>query len=100
MGGTIMKAHTVGKGELYVDLDERRLFLYSEALNISAGVPHVTSRITFRGDQGRLYIRSQIDDADYDTCWSVRLMDASASKLSQKNPFLRGELRPDAQSIT
>merc|ERR1740129_189853 len=64
----------IGIGEVRVDLEKRRLYMESEAKNISRGIPHVKSRIIFRGDRGRLYAHTKIED--FEQCWSVRTSEA------------------------
>jgi hypothetical protein len=85
-------AATVGEGNLYVDLKRRRLFLLSRATNVSAGVPQVESRVIFRGDRGRLYVRNKIESEHFEQCWSVNTADVLPSPPPgvHTNPFLQG----------
>jgi len=82
-----------GRGELRVDLAKRRLYLRSEAKNVSAGIPEVESRVIFRGDRGRLYARTKIHTDGFEQCWSVRTVEAVPAPRggSQPNPFMRGK---------
>eukprot|EP00928_Gymnodinium_smaydae_P007655 TRINITY_DN12741_c1_g3_i1.p1 TRINITY_DN12741_c1_g3~~TRINITY_DN12741_c1_g3_i1.p1 ORF type:complete len:1126 (-),score=259.33 TRINITY_DN12741_c1_g3_i1:25-3402(-) len=80
-----------GVGTMTVDLASRRFFLQSEAVNVSAGIPHAKSQVVFRGDRQRLYSRSRIPSQGFDQCWSV----STAEELPpppggvQPNPFVR-----------
>jgi len=83
-----------GAGEVRVDLARRRLFLRSEASDVSAGLPQVESRVIFRGDLERLYARTRVPADGFDQCWSVRTVEAVPAPRggSQSNPFARGRL--------
>jgi len=83
-----------GAGEVRVDLARRRLFLRSEASDVSAGLPQVESRVIFRGDLERLYARTRVPADGFDQCWSVRTVEAVPAPRggSQSNPFARAEL--------
>jgi len=83
-----------GAGEVRVDLARRRMFLRSEARDISPGLPQVESRVIFRGDLGRLYARTTVGADGFDQCWSVRTAEAVPPPRggSQPNPFTRGRL--------
>merc|ERR1712176_1099475 len=80
-----------GSGELRVDLAKRRLFLRSEAKNVSAGIPQVESRVIFRGDRNRLYARTKMEEGNFEQCWSVRTAEAVPAPQggAQPNPFSR-----------
>merc|ERR1719436_692408 len=90
-----------GGGELRVDLAKRRLYLRSEAKNVSAGIPQVESRVIFRGDRGRLYARTKMDSDDFEQCWSVRTVEAVPAPKGgvQPNPFARGRLAGKGFSV-
>merc|ERR1712039_667686 len=73
-----------------VDLSARRLYIHSKAKDVSAGIREVDSRVIYRGDRGRLYARTTIDDEDFEQCWSVHIEDHRED--AQPNPFTRGKL--------
>jgi len=83
-----------GSGELRVDLTKQRLYMRSQAENVSAGIRHVESRVIFRGDRGRLYARTKVDSEDFEQCWSVRTVEAVPPPDGGvlPNPFSRGKL--------
>jgi len=89
-----LRTRNHGFGEMRVDLAKRRLYLRSEAANVSAGIPRVESRVIFRGDRGRLYARTKMDDFDFETCWSVGTVEAVPVPRGgmQPNPFRRAKL--------
>jgi len=93
-GNSALRPQNRGSGELRVDLAKRRLYLRSEAKNVSAGIPQVESRVIFRGDRGRLYARTKMDAEDFEQCWSVRTVEAVPAPIggAQPNPFARGTL--------
>jgi len=97
--GLSMRKH--GSGELRVDLSNRRLYLRSEATNVSAGIPRVESRVIFRGDRGRLYARTKIDSEDFEQCWSVKTTEAISQPQggAQPNPFSHGKLAGKGFSV-
>jgi hypothetical protein len=75
-------------GEVRVDLANRWLYLQSEAVNVSAGIPKVTSKIILRGDQAKLYARTKLDLDNYDQCWMVNTTKLPAPLgKKQPNPF-------------
>lgn len=84
-----------------MDLAKRRLYLRSEATNVSAGIPRVESRVIFRGDRGRLYARTKMDDEGFEQCWSVRTVEAVPEPHGgvQPNPFSRGQLAGKGFSV-
>lgn len=90
-----------GSGELRVDLANRRLYLRSEAINVSAGIPRVESRVIFRGDRGRLYARTKMENEGMEQCWSVRTVEAVPPPHGgvQPNPFSRGQLAGKGFSV-
>jgi len=96
-----LRTRNHGSGELRVDLANRRLYLRSEATNVSAGIPRVESRVIFRGDRGRLYARTKMDDEGFEQCWSVRTVEAVPPPHGgvQPNPFSRGQLAGKGFSV-
>jgi len=85
-----------GEGELRVDLVGRRLYLRSEAHNLSSGLPLVESRVIYRGDRGRLYARTRIASQDFEQCWTVRTAEFTPASDGEvppsPNPFVGGRL--------
>lgn len=90
-----------GTGEVRVDLTSRKLFLQSRAVNVSAGVPEVESRVIFRGDRGRLYAYTRIGK-DFEQCWNVNTGEAVPSPTedgTQPNPFARAKATAESFSV-
>lgn len=82
-----------GDGELRVDLAGRRLYLGSGAKNVSGGLQRVRSQVIFRGDQGRLYARTRLEDDGYEKCWSMHMEKAVPALVDglRRNPFRRAQ---------
>lgn len=86
--GSYNAAREHGKGEVRVDLPSRSLFMWNEVTNVSAGIAKVESRIVYRGDEGRLYTHTRMDD--FEQCWSVDTSGTIPSGVGpQINPFSR-----------
>lgn len=74
-----------GSGELRVDLVQQRLYLRSQAKNVSAGIKEVESRVLFRGDTGILYSRTKMQG--FSQCLAVNIDQVSLPGATQ-NPFM------------
>merc|ERR1719183_1177103 len=76
-GANVGKAH--GVGDVRVDFKNRKLFMQSEARNLSSGIPEVTSQIVYLDDNtgghaslAKPLLMLYTHITDYQTmCWSV-----------------------------
>eukprot|EP00811_Abedinium_folium_P014678 NODE_23666_length_656_cov_4.155009.p1 GENE.NODE_23666_length_656_cov_4.155009~~NODE_23666_length_656_cov_4.155009.p1 ORF type:complete len:194 (+),score=65.24 NODE_23666_length_656_cov_4.155009:3-584(+) len=74
----------------------------SEALNVSAGIPLVESRVIFRGISGRLYAHTKMDGFEH--CWAVDTTSALPFNVNNaggvaRNPFTRMKFAGDGFSV-
>lgn len=80
-----------GSGELRVDLHNRRMYYRGTAVNVSAGLPDVESRVIFRGDRDRMYVYTKV--GDFEQCWALNSAVAVPRPVGgqQSNPFRQGK---------
>jgi hypothetical protein len=84
-----------GVGEIKVDLKGRRLFMQSEATNVSAGIQSVISHVIYLDDarneelaQPLLLLQTEIG-ISYQQCWSVKGEKKTKHVGPRVNPFTR-----------
>merc|ERR1712232_335273 len=88
-------------GKIKVDLKGRRLFMESEATNVSAGVQSVMSHIIYLDDarsgvadekmaQPLLLLQTEIG-ISYQQCWSVQGSKKPKPRGPRENPFARAK---------
>jgi len=83
-----------GTGEVKVDAFNRRLFMRSEAKNVSEGIPTIETKVIYRADQGRLWAMTTIPGPRPVTqCWQISTAEAIPlpPRGVTQNPFLRAK---------
>jgi len=92
--GRTMKTKKSGMGEVRVDLENRLLYMRSEAKNLSDAIGMMESKVIYRADQGRLWARTKIMGAEeFQQCWQIstaEILPVPPRGLAL-NPFLRGK---------
>lgn len=100
----VQRRGVVGRGELRLDVRQRRLYLHSTLESVSIGIPLVESRIIYRGDRNRLYAATRVAAnkrwSEWDKCWSVRTAEAlpSPPRDQRQNPLLLAQRAPRSAS--
>eukprot|EP00933_Yihiella_yeosuensis_P014901 TRINITY_DN13150_c0_g1_i1.p1 TRINITY_DN13150_c0_g1~~TRINITY_DN13150_c0_g1_i1.p1 ORF type:complete len:1111 (-),score=170.43 TRINITY_DN13150_c0_g1_i1:330-3662(-) len=89
---------TRGYGEVRVDLEKKRLYMRNEAMNVSEGIPMVESKVIYRADQGKIWVKTKTMDAiqgEVIQCWTMRTTEVLPTSTGAiPNPFLQGRVVP------